>query len=372
MIANAYATDDDINELMTAVKENFLRVPTRLINKGYKFHMGQLKIHNNRLFLNNKLIIPSDEPLRLRLLQLYHLPARLGHPGYKSMYEIISRSYYWPRLKSDCLKFTLACQTCRKANPSTIKKQGFLQPLEPPDRRWQCVTFDFIEKLPASRWKNENHKYILVMVDRLSKGIILEGLPDNSVNSLYEAVHRRLFCTKGLVKEFINDRGSAMISKLWKRICQRYGIHIKYSSAQHPETDGQTEVTNKSVKCFLRKFINYAQNNWMYWLPRAEFALNNRVNRSIGMSPFFANNGYHPRLGIEPQAPNELRDPRIDRADHIVARTRAMDQKLGTLIKAAQEEFAQQANKHRTCHPNYKIGDLVYVNACDMISTRPY
>ncbi|RKF63855.1 hypothetical protein OnM2_022112 [Erysiphe neolycopersici] len=49
-----------------------------------------------------------------------------------------------------------------------------------------------------------------------------------------------------------------------------------------------------------------------------------------------------------------------------------MDQKLGTLIKAAQDEFAHQANKHRTCHPNYKVGDLVYVNACDIVSTRPH
>lgn len=229
--------------------------------------MGQLSVLNGRLYLRSLLFIPDCDILRLRLLQLHHLPSRLGHPGYKAMYEILLRSYYWPRMKSDCLRYTLACNICRKGNSSTAKKQGLLNPLSPPERRWQSVSFDFIEKLPSSRWKNENHKYILVMVDRLTKAIILEELPDNSVNSLYDATHRRLFCTKGLIEEFINDRGSAMIAKLWKRICQRYGIKIKYSSAHHPETDGQTEVTNKSVKCFLRKYVNYTQNNWIYWLP---------------------------------------------------------------------------------------------------------
>ena len=109
----------------------------------------------------------------------------------------------------------------------------------------------------------------------------------------------------------------------------------------------------------------------MYWLPKAEFALNNRVNRSIGMSPFFANFGYHPRLGIEPPSPNKERDPRIERADQIIARTRNIDQKLGTMIRSSQEEYAHHANKHRTPHPNYMIGDLVYVDARDFGTSRP-
>lgn len=62
---HAYIIDIDINNLMTAVKENLPHVPSRLINKCYQCHMGHLHIHDNRLFLNIRLIIPSNEPLRL-------------------------------------------------------------------------------------------------------------------------------------------------------------------------------------------------------------------------------------------------------------------------------------------------------------------
>lgn len=371
LMAEAYAEDEDIKTLMTSVNKREPKVPAALYKKGYHCHMGHLKIIGERLYMKNQLFVPLSHPLRLRLMQLHHNPARLGHPGYKTMFELLSRSYYWPNMRRDLQKFTNACTTCIRVRGLDQQKHGLLQPLEPPDRRWQSVSFDFIEKLPNSSWKNVNHRYILVMVDRLTKMVIAEGLPDNSVDSLLEAVHRRLFCTRGLIDDFINDRGSAMVAQLWKRICERYGISIKYSSAHHPETDGQTEVTNKAVKNYLRSYVNHMQHDWMYWLPRAEFALNNRMNRSIGMSPFFANYGYHPRVGIEPPSPVQPRDARVERADHIVARTQAVDKLLRTLVRAAQDEMAHHANKHRVPHPKYEVGDKVFVNTKSFATSRP-
>jgi hypothetical protein len=72
---------------------------------------------------------------------------------------------------------------------------------------------------------------------------------------------------------------------------------MKLSPAHHPETDGQTENANKVMKTYLRNYINYTQNNWVDFLPDAEFAANNMTNASTGMTPFFINNGYHPRTG---------------------------------------------------------------------------
>jgi hypothetical protein len=91
-----------------------------------------------------------------------------------------------------------------------------------------------------------------------------------------------------------------MISRLWQRLCQRRGVKIKLSSAQHPETDGQTEVANKFLKGYLRNYVDFLQDNWVDFLPDAEFMANNFVNESTGITPFFADKGYHPRTGIEP------------------------------------------------------------------------
>ena len=58
---------------------------------------------------------------------------------------------------------------------------------------------------------------------------------------------------------------------------------------------------------FLRAFVSFTQDDWVDWLPLAEFAMNNQVNETTGISPFFPNYGFNPRLGIEapqPRPPN--------------------------------------------------------------------
>ena len=111
-----------------------------------------------------------------------------------------------------------------------------------------------------------------------------------------------------------------MTSTLWRRLCERYGIKVKFSSAHHPETDGQTENANKVMKNYLRAYVSYLQDDWIDHLPIAEFAANNHVNESTRMTPFFADNGFHPRTGVEPpQAYTGSRKAELLAADRIVA-----------------------------------------------------
>jgi hypothetical protein len=51
---------------------------------------------------------------------------------------------------------------------------------------------------------------------------------------------------------------------------------------------------------YVRSYVNYLQDDWHYWLPLAEFANNNHDSETTGISPFFADTGYHPRMGFEP------------------------------------------------------------------------
>ena len=91
-----------------------------------------------------------------------------------------------------------------------------------------------------------------------------------------------------------------MTSTLWRKLCKRYGIRIKFSSAQHPKTDGQTENANKVMKNYLQIYVSHTQDHWVDHLPMAEFLANNHINKSTGMTPFFADNGFYPCTGVEP------------------------------------------------------------------------
>ena len=55
-----------------------------------------------------------------------------------------------------------------------------------------------------------------------------------------------------------------------------FNIKLKYFIIYHPQTDGQTEHTNQTLKIFLRYYINEKMDNWVELLPEAEIALANR------------------------------------------------------------------------------------------------
>src|SRR4051794_20071163 len=77
------------------------------------------------------------------------------------------------------------------------------------------------------------------------------------------------------------------------------GVMIMLSSAFHPQTNGQTECVNQVLEQYLHCMVNYQQADWNQLLPMAEFAYNNTVQVSIGMSPFYASYGYHPCLDFQ-------------------------------------------------------------------------
>ena len=84
----------------------------------------------------------------------------------------------------------------------------------------------------------------------------------------------------GLPKTIVSDRGTQFVSRLWQRLCQRLGISTKLSTAYHPETDGQSENSNQVLEQYLRSYVNYAQDDWVNWLPLAEFAANNHKSET--------------------------------------------------------------------------------------------
>ena len=75
-------------------------------------------------------------------------------------------------------------------------------------------------------------------------------------------------------------------------------MNLHFTSGYHPEGDGQTEWTNQTLEQYLHIFCNYQQDNWYMLLPLVDFAYNNALSATTGISPFFANKGYHPNLTI--------------------------------------------------------------------------
>ena len=127
---------------------------------------------------------------------------------------------------------------------------------------------------------------ILVFVDKLTKFVHL--VPTTKTCTSEEAA--RLFITNvyqyhGCPKVLISDRDTRFTSSFWKAFCKQLGMDSRYSTAFHPETDGQTERTNRVLEEVLRHFIDGDHSNWEDLLPLASFAMNNAKSRSTGETP---------------------------------------------------------------------------------------
>ena len=78
-------------------------------------------------------------------------------------------------------------------------------------------------------------------------------------------------------------------------------MQLYFTSGYHPEGDGQIEHTNQTLEQYLYVYYNYQQDNWSELLPFMEFAYNNALSATTGVSPFFVNKEYHPNITVHPE-----------------------------------------------------------------------
>ena len=89
------------------------------------------------------------------------------------------------------------------------------------------------------------------------------------------------------------------MSKFFRLLANALEMRLHFTSGYHPEADGQTEYTNQTLEQFLRIYCNYQQSDWLRLLPLAEFVYNNTPSSTTGVSPFYANKGYHPKMQLQ-------------------------------------------------------------------------
>ena len=141
---------------------------------------------------------------------------------------------------------------------------------------------------------------------------------------------------------------------------------LHFMSGYHLEGDGQMEWANQVLEQYLQIYTNYQQDNWAELLPLAEFAYNNATNATMGVSPFFANKGYHPEITRDVQAV-----PTSKEAKQFVADLMELQEELKSNIAASQERYQKSADRNRAEAPDLKMGDQVYVKAKYFCTGRP-
>jgi len=203
---------------------------------------------------------------------------------------------------------------------------------------------DFIEKLLSS----SRFDIILVIVDWLTKQVIF--IP--AYNTIMSADLTRLFILHvfskhGIPSHVTSDRGSEFVSNFFRSLGTALDMQLHFTSGYHLEGDRQTKCMNRTLEQYLHAYCNYQQDNWSKLLPLAEFAYNNALNATTGVSPFFANKGYHLNITVHPK--------------RNIASSRACDfaidlDELQSTLKVGDKVFIK-AQFFRTTQPSKKLSE---------------
>lgn len=307
--------------------------------------------------------IPDNEEVKRLILQLYHDSILAGYPGRANTLALVAQNYYWPRMSEFVRRYVDGCNMCQRIKPRCQKLYGPLQPLEVPDGPWQHISTDYVGPLLVLRGCDT----IQVVCNKLTKRVHFLGAcsMDNAA-VMCDGFMAWVWCLHGTPKKIVSDRRPQFVARYTSRMWERLGFKPALSTAHHPQSDGQTERTNQELEVYLRAFIDYYQDDWMDWLPFAEFAYNNWVSAATGMSPFYAEYGYNPTFSVDP-----VNSQMVPKADACLDRLHEVQGELRGLLELAAARMKHFHNAWVDKAPDYVIGDHVFLECADLRSDCP-
>ncbi|GJY52209.1 reverse transcriptase domain-containing protein [Tanacetum coccineum] len=215
------------------------------------------------------------------ILKACHSGPTGGHYGANyTAKKIFDSGFYWPTIYKDAHDFVTRCDTCQRQGKISQRDEM------PQNSIQVCEIFDiwgidFMGPFPSSR----GNKYILVAVDYLSKWVEAKALPTNDARVVCKFL-KSLFARFGAPRAIISDRGTHFCNDQFAKVMLKYGVTHRLSTAYHPQTSGQVEVSNRGLKRILERTVGENRASWSDKLDDALWAFRTAYKTPIGCTPY--------------------------------------------------------------------------------------
>ena len=211
--------------------------------------------------------------LRELLVREAHSGGLMGHFGIaKTLHE-----HFWPHMKRDVERICEKCITCKQAK-SKLKPHGLYTPLRIPSEPWTHISMDIVLGLPRTKRGRDS---VFVVVDRFSKmAHFIACHKTNDASHIANLFFKEIVRLHGMPRTIVSDRDAKFLSYFWKTLWGKLGTKLLFSITCHPQTDGQTEVVNRTLSSLLRAITKMNLKTWEDCLPQVEFAYNRKYTFS--------------------------------------------------------------------------------------------
>ena len=186
-------------------------------------------------------------------------------------------------MRRDVERYVARCATCQKAK-SRLNPHGLYMPLPVPSTPWEDISMDFVLGLPRTRRGRDS---IFVVVDRFSK--MAHFIPchkSDDATHIADLFFREVVRLHGVPHTIVSDRDTKFLSHFWRVLWTKLGTKLLFSTTCHPQTDGQTEVVNRTLSTMLRAVLKKNLKMWEECLPDIEFAYNRSLHSTTKLCPF--------------------------------------------------------------------------------------
>jgi hypothetical protein len=215
-------------------------------------------------------------------------------------------------------------------------------------------------KLP----KSKGFDSIYVVVNRFTKmAHFIPTTEKASEDDLIDLHMRNVWKLHGMPLIHSTNQHGNFTLKYIRKMFKALGIEQRFSTAYHPQTQGQVENLNGWLETYLQMFCDHQKRNWASLLHSAEFAWNNHYHSSLRMTPFYANSGMHPTTTDVPS---------IRQTDMVgqITRIHKSRELVKALLERAQEQQKVTYNQQREKEPVFAPSDKVYLSTENLIMDK--
>nr|GEW11078.1 putative reverse transcriptase domain-containing protein [Tanacetum cinerariifolium] len=282
-------------------------------------------LHDGFLFKENQLCIP-DLSLHLQIIKEFHSE---GHVGRDHTLQLVQASYFWPTMMKEVDRYVKRCHIFQ-VSKGTTTNAGLYMPFPVPLKVWVDISMDFVLGVARTQRSNDS---IFVVVDCFSK--VVHFFPCKKTTDAVNVVQlffKDVYHLHGLSSFIVFDRDTRFLSHFWHSLWKMVNTQLNLSSAYHPQTDGQTEVLNRSLGNMLRCLVGDHVKAWDQKLCQAD--------------------------------PLDLMTPQVsssvpERVQDFVAGLHDVHKAVRDNLVCTNSKYKQDADQKRR-HVNFEVGDFVW------------